>query len=113
MWALRTDYFLLVDLLEYQGKQFFAQFGIPVSDGRPVTTVDEAVAAAEAVGYPVVVKAQVHAGGRGKAGGVKLANNADEVREHAGNILGLDISGHITRILWIEIASDISEEYYV
>ena len=102
-----------MDLLEYQGKQFFAQFGIPVSDGRPVTTVDEAVAAAEAVGYPVVVKAQVHAGGRGKAGGVKLANNADEVREHAGNILGLDISGHITRILWIEIASDISEEYYV
>jgi len=102
-----------VDLLEYQGKQFFAQFGIPVSDGRSVTTVDEAVAAADAVGYPVVVKAQVHAGGRGKAGGVKLANNADEVREHAGNILGLDIGGHITRILWIETASDISEEYYV
>lgn len=109
----RVTTFSAVDLLEYQGKQFFAQFGIPVSDGRPVTTVDEAVAAAEAVGYPVVVKAQVHAGGRGKAGGVKLANNADEVREHAGNILGLDISGHITRILWIEIASDISEEYYV
>ena len=102
-----------MDLLEYQGKQFFAQFGIPVSDGRSVTTVDEAVAAADAVGYPVVVKAQVHAGGRGKAGGVKLANNADEVREHAGNILGLDIGGHITRILWIETASDISEEYYV
>ncbi len=102
-----------MDLLEYQGKQFFAQFGIPVSDGRPVTTVDEAVAAAEAVGFPVVVKAQVHAGGRGKAGGVKLATNADEVREHAGNILGLDIKGHITRILWIEHASDIAEEYYV
>ena len=101
-----------VDLLEYQGKQFFAQFGIPVSDGRPVTTVDEAVAAAEAVGYPVVVKAQVHAGGRGKAGGVKLATNADEVREHAGNIIGLDIKGHITKILWIEHASDIAEEYY-
>jgi succinyl-CoA synthetase beta subunit len=102
-----------VDLLEYQGKQFFAQFGIPVSDGRAVMTVDEAVAAADAVGYPVVVKAQVHAGGRGKAGGVKLATNADEVREHAGNILGLDIKGHITRILWIENASDIAEEYYV
>lgn len=101
-----------MDLLEYQGKQFFAQFGIPVSDGRAVTSVDEALAAAEAVGYPVVVKAQVHAGGRGKAGGVKLANNADEVREHAANILGLDISGHITRTLWIEIASDIAEEYY-
>ena len=101
-----------MDLLEYQGKQFFAQFGIPVSDGRPVTTVDEAVAAAEAVGYPVVVKAQVHAGGRGKAGGVKLATNADEVREHAGNIIGLDIKGHITKILWIEHASDIAEEYY-
>jgi succinyl-CoA synthetase beta subunit len=101
-----------VDLLEYQGKQFFATFGIPVSDGRAVLSVDEAVAAADAVGYPVVVKAQVHAGGRGKAGGVKLATNADEVREHAGNILGLDIKGHITRVLWIEHASDIAEEYY-
>jgi len=101
-----------VDLLEYQGKQFFAQFDIPVSDGRAVTDVDAAVEAAEAVGYPVVVKAQVHAGGRGKAGGVKLATNADEVREHATNILGLDIKGHITRILWIEHASDIASEYY-
>ena len=72
-----------MDLLEYQGKQFFASFGIPVSPGRAVTTVDEAVAAADAVGYPVVVKAQVHVGGRGKAGGVKLANNTDEAREHA------------------------------
>ena len=101
-----------MDLLEYQGKQFFAQFGIPVSDGRAVTTVEDAVAAADAVGYPVVVKAQVHAGGRGKAGGVKLATNEAELREHAGNILGLDIKGHITRILWIENASDIAEEYY-
>ena len=101
-----------MDLLEYQGKQFFATFGIPVSDGRAVTTVEDAVAAANAVGYPVVVKAQVHAGGRGKAGGVKLATNEAEVREHAGNILGLDIKGHITRILWIENASDIAEEYY-
>jgi succinyl-CoA synthetase beta subunit len=101
-----------VDLLEYQGKQFFAQFGIPVSDGRAVDNVEAAVEAAEAVGFPVVVKAQVHAGGRGKAGGVKLAENAEEVRHHANNILGLDIKGHITRILWIEHASDIAEEYY-
>ena len=101
-----------MDLLEYQGKQFFASFDIPVSPGAAVTTVDEAVAAAERIGYPVVVKAQVHAGGRGKAGGVKLASNIDEVREHAGNILGLDIKGHIVKILWIEQASDIAEEYY-
>jgi succinyl-CoA synthetase beta subunit len=101
-----------VDLLEYQGKQFFATFGIPVSDGRAVDTVDDAVAAADAVGYPVVVKAQVHVGGRGKAGGVKLANDADEARLHAGNILGLDIKGHVVKTVWIEHASDISEEYY-
>jgi succinyl-CoA synthetase beta subunit len=101
-----------VDLLEYQGKQFFATFGIPVSDGRAVHSVDGAVAAAEAVGYPVVVKAQVHVGGRGKAGGVKLATNADETREHATNILGLDIKGHIVATVWIEHASDIAEEYY-
>jgi succinyl-CoA synthetase beta subunit len=101
-----------VDLLEYQGKQFFASFGIPVSPGEAVTTVDDAVAAAERIGYPVVVKAQVHVGGRGKAGGVKLAANVDEVREHAGNILGLDIKGHIVKTVWIEYASDIAEEYY-
>ena len=101
-----------MDLLEYQGKQFFATFGIPVSDGRAVDTVDEAVAAADAVGYPVVVKAQVHVGGRGKAGGVKLAKDAAECREHASNILGLDIKGHVVKIVWIEHASDIAEEYY-
>ena len=101
-----------MDLLEYQGKQYFARFGIPVSDGEPVKTVDDAVAAADRLGYPVVVKAQVHTGGRGKAGGVKLAANADEAREHATNILGLDIKGHIVEILWIEKASDIAEEYY-
>jgi succinyl-CoA synthetase beta subunit len=101
-----------VDLLEYQGKQFFATFGIPVSDGRAVTTVDDAVAAADAVGYPVVVKAQVHTGGRGKAGGVKLAADAGEARTHASNILGLDIKGHVVQTLWIEVASDIAEEYY-
>jgi len=101
-----------MDLLEYQGKQFFAGFGIPVSPGEAVTTVDDAVAAAERIGYPVVVKAQVHVGGRGKAGGVKLAANVDEVREHAGNILGLDIKGHVVQTIWIEYASDIAEEYY-
>jgi succinyl-CoA synthetase beta subunit len=101
-----------VDLLEYQGKQFFASFDIPVSPGEAVTTVEEAVAAADRIGYPVVVKAQVHVGGRGKAGGVKLAADTDEAREHATNILGLDIKGHIVRTVWIEKASDIAEEYY-
>ena len=101
-----------MDLLEYQGKQFFATYGIPVSDGEATSDVDEAVAIADRVGYPVVVKAQVHTGGRGKAGGVKLAENADEAREHASNILGLDIKGHIVNIIWVENASDIAEEYY-
>ena len=80
-----------MDLFEYQGKQFFASFGIPVSAGEAVDTVDDAVAAADRLGYPVVVKAQVQVGGRGKAGGVKLATNTDEAREHSSNILGLDI----------------------
>jgi len=101
-----------VDLFEYQGKQMFARYGIPVSAGEAVETVDDAVAAADRVGYPVVVKAQVLVGGRGKAGGVKLASNADETRTHAGNILGLDIKGHVVKVLWIEHASDIAEEYY-
>jgi succinyl-CoA synthetase beta subunit len=101
-----------VDLFEYQGKQYFAQFGIPVSPGGEANTVDEAVAVAETIGYPVVVKAQVRVGGRGKAGGIKLADNADEVRLHAGNILGMDIKGHVVHRLWIELSSDIAEEYY-
>jgi succinyl-CoA synthetase beta subunit len=101
-----------MDLFEYQGKQLFASFGIPVSPGEPVDTVDDAVTAAEDLGYPVVVKAQVQVGGRGKAGGIKLASNKDEVREHAGNILGMDIRGHVVRRVWIEQASDIAEEYY-
>jgi succinyl-CoA synthetase beta subunit len=101
-----------VDLLEFQGKQFFAQYGIPVSSGDAAQTVDEAVAIADRVGYPVVVKAQVHVGGRGKAGGIKLANNTAEARQHATNILGMDIKGHIVKTVWIEHASDISEEYY-
>jgi succinyl-CoA synthetase beta subunit len=101
-----------LDLFEYQGKQFFARYDIPVSPGEAVTTVDDAVAAAERIGYPVVVKAQVQVGGRGKAGGIKLAANADEVRTHATDILGMDIKGHTVEILWIELASDIAEEYY-
>ena len=101
-----------MDLFEYQGKQYFARYGIPVSPGDKADTVDEAVAAADAAGYPVVVKAQVQVGGRGKAGGIKLAENADEVREHAGNILGMDIKGHVVRRVWVEHASDIDEEYY-
>ena len=101
-----------MDLFEYQGKQYFARFGIPVSPGGVAVTVDEAVAAADAAGYPVVVKAQVQVGGRGKAGGIKLADNADEVRLHAGNILGMDIKGHVVKVIWVEHASDISEEYY-
>ena len=101
-----------MDLYEYQGKQFFAQYDIPVSPGEAVTAVDDAVAAADRIGYPVVVKAQVQVGGRGKAGGIKLAANADECRAHASNILGMDIKGHIVRVLWIEKASDIAEEYY-
>ena len=101
-----------MDLLEYQGKQFFASFDIPVSPGEAATTVEDAVAIAERIGYPVVVKAQVHVGGRGKAGGVKLAANVDEAREHATSILGLDIKGHIVKTIWVELASDIEEEYY-
>ncbi|HSL59598.1 MAG TPA: ADP-forming succinate--CoA ligase subunit beta [Acidimicrobiales bacterium] len=101
-----------MDLYEYQGKQFFATFGIPVSDGDVAVTVDEAVAIADRVGYPVVVKAQVQVGGRGKAGGIKLAANTDEARTHATNILGMDIKGHTVERLWIEVASDIAEEYY-
>ena len=83
-----------------------------MSPGEAVETVDAAVAAADKIGYPVVVKAQVQVGGRGKAGGIKLAANADECRTHAEAILGLDIKGHIVHLLWIEKASDIAQEYY-
>ncbi|MGI8491947.1 MAG: ADP-forming succinate--CoA ligase subunit beta [Acidimicrobiales bacterium] len=101
-----------MDLFEYQGKQYFARFGIPVSAGGVADAVEEAVAAAEAAGYPVVVKAQVQVGGRGKAGGVKLAADEAEVRTHAANILGLDIKGHVVRRIWVEHASEIAKEYY-
>jgi succinyl-CoA synthetase beta subunit len=101
-----------MDLLEYQGKQLFARHDLRVSDGEAVTTVADAVAAANRVGYPVVVKAQVLIGGRGKAGGVKLADDEAQAREHAQNILGMDIGGHTVRTLWIEHASEIATEYY-
>ncbi len=102
-----------MDLFEYQGKQFFATFDIPVSPGGVATTGAEAVAVAERIAdYPVVVKAQVQVGGRGKAGGIKLAADADEVRTHAAAILGMDIKGHTVERVWIEKASDIAEEYY-
>ena len=101
-----------MDLFEYQGKQYFARFGIPVSAGGVADAVDEAVAQAQRAGFPVVVKAQVQVGGRGKAGGIKLANTADEVRTHAQNILGMDIRGHVVKRLWIEHASEIKKEYY-
>lgn len=101
-----------MDLFEYQGKQYFARYDIPVSPGGVADTVDEAVRQADAAGYPVVVKAQVQVGGRGKAGGIKLADDADEVRTHAANILGMDIKGHVVKRVWVENASDIESEFY-
>jgi succinyl-CoA synthetase beta subunit len=102
-----------VDLYEYQGKQLFARFGIPVSEGRLATTPEEARAAAEELGGQVVVKAQVLTGGRGKAGGVKLAGDPTDAEAKARDILGLDINGHVVRKVWIEQASDIAKEYYL
>jgi succinyl-CoA synthetase beta subunit len=101
-----------MDLLEYQGKQLFARHGIPVPDGRPATSVAEAVAAAEEIGYPCVVKAQVQIGGRGKAGGIKVAKDRTEAEEHATAILGMDIRGLTVHEVWVEKASDIAAEYY-
>jgi succinyl-CoA synthetase beta subunit len=102
-----------VDLYEYQGKQLFARFGIPVSEGRLATSPEEARAAADDLGGPVVVKAQVLTGGRGKAGGIKLADDPPDAEAKAREILGLDIRGHVVRRLWIEKASDIANEYYL
>ena len=101
-----------MDLLEYQGKQLFAKHGVPVPEGRHATTVADAVEAAEQLGYPVVIKAQVQIGGRGKAGGIKLATNRAEAEEHAGAILGMDIRGFTVHEVWVEKASEIDEEYY-
>jgi succinyl-CoA synthetase beta subunit len=102
-----------MDLYEYQAKELFSAHGVPAPPGTVVTTVDDAVAAAEKLGLPVMVKSQVKIGGRGKAGGVKFAATIDDVRTHAGNILGLDIKGHVTRQILITPASEIAEEYYV
>jgi succinyl-CoA synthetase beta subunit len=101
-----------MDLLEYQGKQLFARHGVPVPSGKPARTVSEAVQAAEEIGYPCVVKAQVQIGGRGKAGGIKVAHNRQEAEEHAGAILGMDIRGLTVHEVWIEGASEIASEYY-
>src|SRR5215216_5631561 len=101
-----------MDLLEYQGKQLFTKHGVPVPEGRPATSVNEAVEAAEQLGYPVVIKAQVLIGGRGKAGGIKLAKDRSEAEEHANAILGMDIRGFTVHELYVEKASDIDEEYY-
>ena len=102
-----------MDLYEYQGKELFGRFGIPVSAGRVVTSPPEAREAAAELGGQVVVKAQVLTGGRGKAGGIKLAGGPDEAERHAEAILGMDIRGHVVRKLWIEKASDIQREYYL
>ena len=101
-----------MDLLEYQGKQLFQKHGVPVPDGRHAATVPEAVEAAEELGYPVVIKAQVQIGGRGKAGGIKLAADRAEAEQHAEAILGMDIRGFEVHELYVENASEIDEEYY-
>jgi len=102
-----------VDLYEYQGKELFRLAGIPVSEGRLATSAAEARDAAAALGGQVVVKAQVLTGGRGKAGGIKLAASPEEAEARADEILGLDIRGHVVRKLWIEQASEIAKEYYL
>ena len=101
-----------MDLLEYQGKQLFARHGVPVPSGAPATTVEQAVAAADEIGYPCVIKAQVLIGGRGKAGGIKVAQDRGEAEEHARAILGMDIRGFTVHEVWVEAASDIESEYY-
>jgi succinyl-CoA synthetase beta subunit len=107
-----------MDLLEYQGKQLFAKHGVAVPSGEVAATVEEAVAAAERVGYPCAIKAQVLIGGRGKAGGIKIAQDVDEARAHAGAILGMDIRGprgegpFRVEQVWVEAGSDIASEYY-
>ncbi len=101
-----------MDLLEYQGKELFARHGVPIPDGQPATSVEDAVSAADELGYPVVIKAQVLIGGRGKAGGIKLANSRDEAERYAADIFGMDIRGFTVHEVYVEKASDIAEEYY-
>jgi succinyl-CoA synthetase beta subunit len=102
-----------VDLFEHQAKELFGSYGVPVPAGRVATTVAEARAAAEAIGGRVVVKAQVKAGGRGKAGGVKVAADADEAAARAGDILGMTIKELVVHKVLIEPASDIRQEFYI
>jgi succinyl-CoA synthetase beta subunit len=102
-----------VDLYEYQGKELFRRFEIPVSEGRLATSPAESRAAAEELGGQVVVKAQVLTGGRGKAGGIKLADDPADAERNAEEILGLDIRGHVVRKLWLERTSEIAKEYYL
>jgi succinyl-CoA synthetase beta subunit len=101
-----------VDLFEYQGKQFLARFAVPVPSGAVADTPAEAAAAAERVGYPAAVKAQVRVGGRGKAGGIRIGHDAAEVEAHARAILGMDIRGHTVQRVWVERGADVAEEYY-
>jgi len=101
-----------VDLYEFQAKDLFARHGVPVLPGETVDTPEDARAAAARIGTPVVVKAQVKTGGRGKAGGVKLASSPEEAAEKAAAILGLDIKGHVVHRVLVTEASDIAEEYY-
>jgi succinyl-CoA synthetase beta subunit len=102
-----------LDLYEFQGKELFRRYGIPASEGRLATTPQEARSAAEELGGTVVVKAQVLTGGRGKAGGIKLATAPEEAEARAREILGMDIRGHVVRKVWVESASDIEREYYL
>mgnify|MGYP003335627267 FL=1 len=102
-----------MDLYEYQARDLFESHGVPVLQGAVATSVEQAVAAAEKIGGVVVVKAQVKVGGRGKAGGVKVAKSLDEVRTHSGNILGMDIKGHTVHQVMIAQGASIAEEYYV
>src|SRR4051812_29216399 len=101
-----------MDLLEYQGKELFEKHELPVPAGLHAASVPEAVEAAEQLGFPVVIKAQVQIGGRGKAGGIKLAKNREEAEEHTRGILGMDIRGLRVHELYVEQASEIAEEYY-
>ena len=101
-----------MDVLEYQGKRLFRKHGVPTPERRHAAGVAEAVEAAEELGYPVVVKAQVQIGGRGKAGGIKLAGDRAGAEEHATAILGMDIRGFTVHEVYVEKASEIDEEYY-
>jgi succinyl-CoA synthetase beta subunit len=101
-----------VDLFEYQARDLLASHGVPVLPGGVAETPEQAEAIAREIAAPVVVKAQVKTGGRGKAGGVKLANDPEDTRARAQDILGLDIKGHITHRVMVAQASDIAEEYY-